>query len=214
MIDETPSLAEIMRAAFPNVDLSDPGFGLQLLFVQFGTLIIGFAAAALVGGWASDESEGRLELLLTTPVARGRWAALTGLGTYLAVIGVSIVVALVAALGVAIAGDEPLTPLIGTGVLALHGTAAAGIGLAVGGLVRPSLAAPAVIVVVVGWLLIEILAPLLELPDWVGDLVLSSHYGEPMVGSWDPVGVVAALTIAVVGLAVCAYGFSRRDLRG
>lgn len=214
MIEETPSLAEIMRAAFPNVDLSDPGFGLQLLFVQFGTLIIGLAAAALVGGWASDESEGRLELLLTTPVARARWAALTGLGTYLAVIGVSIVVALVAALGVALAGDEPLTPLIGTGVLALHGTAAAGIGLAVGGLVRPSLAAPAVIVVVVGWLLIEILAPLLELPDWVGDLVLSSHYGEPMVGSWDPVGIVAALTIAVVGLALCAYGFSRRDLRG
>jgi ABC-2 type transport system permease protein len=214
MIDETPSLAEMMRAAFPNVDLSDPGFGLQLLFVQFGTLIIGFAAAALVGGWASDESEGRLELLLTTPVARARWAALTGLGTYLAVLGVSIIVALVAALGVALAGDEPLTPLIGTGVLALHGTAAAGIGLAVGGLVRPSLAAPAVIVVVVGWLLIEILAPLLELPDWVGDLVLSSHYGEPMVGSWDPVGVVAAVTIAIVGLALCAYGFSRRDLRG
>ena len=214
MIDETPSLAEIMRAAFPNVDLSDPGFGLQLLFVQFGTLIIGFAAAALVGGWASDESEGRLELLLTTPVARARWAALTGLGTYLAVIGVSIVVALVAALGVALAGDEPLTPLIGTGVLALHGTAAAGIGLAVGGLLRPSLAAPAVIAVVVGWLLIEILAPLLELPDWVGDLVLSSHYGEPMVGRWDPVGVVAALTIAIAGLALCAYGFSRRDLRG
>lgn len=214
MIDETPSLAEIMRAAFPNVDLSDPGFGLQLLFVQFGTLIIGFAAAALVGGWASDESEGRLELLLTTPVARARWAALTGLGTYLAVVGVSIVVALVAALGVALAGDDPLTPLIGTGVLALQGTAAAGIGLAAGGLVRPSLAAPAVIVVVVAWLLIEILAPLLELPDWVGDLVLSSHYGQPMVGSWDPVGVVAALTIAIVGLALCAYGFSRRDLRG
>ena len=214
MIDETPSLAEIMRAAFPNVDLSDPGFGLQLLFVQFGTLIIGFAAAALVGGWASDESEGRLELLLTTPVARARWAVSTGLGTYLAVVGVSIIVALVAALGVALAGDDPLTPLIGTGVLALHGTAAAGIGLAVGGLVRPSLAAPAVIVVVVGWLLIEILAPLLELPDWVGDLVLSSHYGQPMVGSWDPVGVIAALTIAIVGLALCAYGFSRRDLRG
>jgi putative exporter of polyketide antibiotics len=139
---------------------------------------------------------------------------LTGLGTYLAVVGVAIIVALVAALGVALAGDEPLTPLIGTGVLALHGTAAAGIGLAVGGLVRPSLAAPAVIVIVVSWLLIEILAPLLELPDWVGDLVLSSHYGEPMVGNWDPVGVIAAMTIAIAGLALCAYGFSRRDLQG
>jgi ABC-2 type transport system permease protein len=214
VIDDTPSLADVMRAAFPDVDLSDPGFGLQLLFVQFGTLVIGFAAAALVGGWASDESEGRLELLLTTPVPRARWAILTGLGTYAAVLGVAIVVALVAALGVAIAGDDPLTPLVGTLVLALQGWAAAGIGLAVGGLVRPSLAGPAVIVVVVGWLLIDILAPLLELPDWVRDLVLSTHYGEPMVGTWDPVGVVAALTIAVVGLGLCAWGFSRRDLKG
>ena len=214
MIDENPTLAEIFRVAFPDVDLGQAGFALQLLFVQFGTLAIGFAAAALVGGWASDESEGRLELLLTTPVARSRWAILTGLGAYLAVLGVAVVVALAAAVGVALTGQDVLTPLTGTLVLALHGVAVAGVGLAVGGLFRPSWAAPAIVVLVIGWLLIDILAPLLELPDWVGDLVLATHYGEPMVGTWDPVGVVAALAIAVVGLALCAVGFARRDLRG
>jgi ABC-2 type transport system permease protein len=203
-----------MRAAFPDVDLSDPGFGLQLLFVQFGTLAIGFAAAALVGGWAADESDGRLEMLLTTPVPRARWMLLTGLGTYAAILAVSVVIAIVAAVGVALAGEDPLTPLVGTLVLALQGWAAAGVGLAVGGLVRPSLAAPAVIVLVVGWLLIDIIAPLLDLPEWVGNLVLSRHYGEPMVGNWDLVGVVAALAIAGIGLALGAWGFTRRDLRG
>ena len=214
MIAQTPSLADVMRAAFPDVDLSDPGFGLQLLFVQFGTLAIGFAASALVGGWASDESEGRLEMLLTTPVPRARWALLTGLGTYASILAVSIVIAIVAAVGVALAGEDPLTPLVGTLVLALQGSAAAGVGLAVGGLVRPSLAAPAVIVLVVGWLLIDILAPLLDLPEWIGNLVLSRHYGEPMVGNWDTVGVVAALAMAGLGLAIGAWGFTRRDLRG
>jgi ABC-2 type transport system permease protein len=214
MVADNPTMAEIFRAAFPNVDISDPGFALQLLFVQFGTLVIGFAAAALVGGWASDESEGRLELLLTTPVARPRWAILTGLGTYLAVIGVAIIVALAAALGVALAGENVLTPFIGTFVLALHGMAVAGVGLAVGGLFRPSWAAPAIIVLVVGWLLIEILAPLLELPDWVLDLVLGTHYGQPMVGEWDPIGIGIALAMAFGGLIVAAIGFSRRDLRG
>lgn len=213
IVEETPSLAEMMAVAFPNVDLSDPGFGLQLLFVQFGTLAIGFAAAALVGGWASDESEGRLEMLLTTPVPRTRWAVLTGLGTYAAILAVSLIVALIAAIGMALTGGDPLTPLVGTLVLALQGWAAAGIGLAVGGLVRPSLAAPAVIVLVVGWLLLDILAPLLELPDAIGDLVLSRHYGEPMIGAWEPVGIIAAVTIAVLGLAVGAWGFGRRDLR-
>lgn len=214
MIEENPSLAEIFRLAFPDVDLADPGFALQLLFVQFGTLAIGFAAAALVGGWASDESEGRLELLLTTPVARPRWAILTGLGTYLAVFMVAVVVALAAAVGLALTGQEVLTPLVGTLVLALHGIAVAGVGLAVGGLLRPSWAAPAIVVLVVAWLLIDILAPLLELPDWVSDLVLATHYGEPMIGTWDPVGVVAAVVMAVVGLGLGAIGFSRRDLRG
>jgi ABC-2 type transport system permease protein len=214
VIEETPSLSQIMQAAFPNVDLADPGFGLQLLFVQFGTLAIGFAAAALVGGWSSDESEGRLEMLLTTPVPRMRWALLTGLGTYAAILAVAVVVAIVAAVGVAVAGQDPVTPLFGTFVLALQGWAAAGVGLAVGGLVRPSLAAPAVIVIVVGWLLIEILAPLLELPEWIGNLVLARHYGEPMIGNWDPVGIFAALAIAAVGLVIGAWGFTRRDLRG
>ena len=32
--NETPSLAEMMRVAYPNVDLSQPGFALQLLFVR------------------------------------------------------------------------------------------------------------------------------------------------------------------------------------
>ena len=214
MIEENPSLAEIFRVAFPNVDLADPGFALQLLFVQFGTLAIGFATAALVGGWASDESEGRLELLLTTPVARPRWAILTGLGTYVAILGVAVIVALATAIGVTLTGQDALTATVGTLVLGLHGMAAAGVGLAVGGLFRPSWAAPAVVVLVVAWLLIDILAPLLELPDWVGDLVLASHYGEPMIGAWDPVGVVAALMVAVVGLGLCAIGLGRRDLRG
>jgi ABC-2 type transport system permease protein len=176
--------------------------------------MIGFAAAAMVGGWASDESEGRLELLLTTPVARARWLAESAMGTYGSLLLISVVVAVAAAVGVVIAGGNPLEPMVGTLVLALYGTAVAGIGVAVGGLLRPSLAAPAVIVAVVGVLLIDILAPLLELPEWVGNLALSSKYGEPMVGSWDPAGIVASLALAIGGLVVGAWGFSRRDLQG
>jgi ABC-2 type transport system permease protein len=213
IIDETPSLRQIMEAAFPGVDLSDPGFGLQLLFVQLGTLVIGFASAALVGGWASDESEGRLELLLTTPVSRASWFVRSALGTVVAIVLTSLVVAGAAALGVAMTGDDVLVPFTGTFVLALYGAAMAGFGFAIGGLVRPSLAAAAVIVVVVGLLLLDILGPLLELPDWVRELALASQYGEPMVGSWEATGVIASLVLAFGGIAIGAWGFARRDLR-
>lgn len=214
VIAETPTLEQVMRLAFPNADLTEPGFALQVLFVQLGTILAGFAAAGLVGGWASDESEGRMEMLLTAPVGRFRWMLEAGFGTYMAIAVVALIVGIVTALAIAGTGADVLTPLAGISVIALHGTAVAGIGLAVGGLLKPSFAAPTVIVVVVGMLLIDILAPILELPEWVTNLSLAHHYGEPMIGSWDPVGIVASLALAIGGVVIGAWGFSRRDLRG
>ena len=43
--------------------------------------------------------------------------------------------------------------------------------------------------------------------------LLARHYGEPMIGAWEPVGIVASLVLAVGGLLVGVWGFSRRDLR-
>jgi ABC-2 type transport system permease protein len=214
VIAETPTLEDVMRLAFPNADLTEPGFALQVLFVQLGTIFAGFAAAGLVGGWASDESESRMEMLLTAPRARIRWMIEAGLGTYLAIVVVALVVGIITALAIAGSGGDVLTPLAGISVIALYGTAVAGIGLAVGGLFRPSAAAPTVIVVVVGMLLIDILAPILELPEWVTNLSLAHHYGEPMIGNWDQVGIVASLALAIGGLLIGAWGFGRRDLRG
>jgi ABC-2 type transport system permease protein len=214
VIADTPTLEEVMRVAFPRADLSQPGFALQVLFVQLGTLLGGAAAAALVGGWASDESDGRLEMLLTAPIARFRWMVETGLATYLAVVVTALVVGIATAIAIAASGGDVLTPTSGVFVIALYGTAAGGMGLAVGGLIRPSLATPTVIVVIIGMLLIDILGPLLNLPEWITNLSLSRHYGEPMIGAWDPVGVIASLALAIGGLLIGAWGFSRRDLRG
>ena len=38
-------------------------------------ILAGFAAATLVSKWASDEGDGRLESVLTTPLTRARWVA-------------------------------------------------------------------------------------------------------------------------------------------
>ena len=47
-----------------------------------------------------------------------------------------------------------------------------------------------------------------ELERW------SAHLGQPMLGVWDPVGVIACVALFVGGTAVGAWGFARRDLRG
>jgi hypothetical protein len=48
----------------------------------------------------------------------------------------------------------------------------------------------------------------------VRDLALTSHFGQPMVGAWDATGIVAAALLAVGGIVLGTWGFSRRDLRG
>jgi putative exporter of polyketide antibiotics len=66
---------------------------------------------------------------------------------------------------------------------------------------------------VVTWF-INIIAPALQLPDWIHQLALTAHYGLPMLGQWDVPGIVASIVIGVGGVAIGAIGMQRRDLRG
>ena len=80
-----------------------------------------------------------------------------------------------------------------------------GIGVAVGGLWRTSIAAEIAALVVVVTYLLDLVAPPLNLPDWLHQLALTAHFGKPMVGEWDMVGVVASLALSVA-LTVMAVG--------
>jgi len=211
---KSTQLLQALEGVFPDVDFLSTGGFLQLMFIEFGLILSGLAAATLVGVWASDETSGRLEMLLATPLARARWLVSGAVGVLVAI---AVVVGL-AAVGIAVgggtAGGDLATPMLGTTALGLYAAAMAGIGFAVGGVVRSGLAAPAVAIVTIVTWLVDFLAPTLGLPDAIHQLALSSHLGQPMVGVWDPAGLIACVVLAVGGVAVGAWGFSRRDLRG
>lgn len=208
----SPAMMEAMRGFFPGIDITTVSGYLQLAFVDFGFVLIGLVAATLVAGRASDETSGRLELQLTTPLSRARWALASGAAVGVAVAVVTAILALSVAAGVAWAGDEPLTPALGTLVLAAYALALAGIGVACGGLLRASIAGPVVLVLAIGLFLVDLLAPALGLPDWVANLALTSHLGQPMIGDWGWPGIGLSLAIAVGGLVVGAWGMARRDV--
>jgi ABC-2 type transport system permease protein len=208
----SPAMAEIFRTIIPGTDITTAAGFLQLAFADLGFVLIGLTAASFIAARSSDETSGRLELPLATPLTRVRWAVASSAAVWLAIGLVTVLLAASVAVGVASVGQEPLTPALGTLVLAIYGIALAGIGVAVAGLWRASLALPVVLAFAIGTFLVDLLAPTLRLPDWVQQLALTAHLGQPMIGSWDPAGVAACLALAIGGVAIGAWGMSRRDV--
>jgi len=212
-LNNSPDFVRLLQTVFPGSDIGSVGGFLQIVFVEFGYILAGLAAATLVAGWASDEMSGRLELLLASPFARARWVVAGGLGVF-AGIGVFTLLAIVGiAIGALITGGDIATPITGTLALGLYGIARAGIGVAIAGVFGSGVAGPAVALLTILTWLVDILAPAFKLPDALHQLALTAHYGLPMLGHWDVVGIVASLLLAFGGLAVGAWGVNRRDIR-
>jgi len=212
LFKQSPAVLDAMGGYLPGIDLATAAGFLQLAFVDLGFVLIGLVAVTLVAGRSGDETSGRLELQLATPLSRARWASASGLAVLAAIAVVTAILAVAIGAGVALAGDDPLAPAAGTFVLAAYAAGLAGVGLAAGGVFRASLAAPLVLVLTIGTFLIDLLAPALRLPDWVANLALTSHMGQPMVGEWSVPGIAGCLALAVGGLVVGAWGMSRRDV--
>jgi ABC-2 type transport system permease protein len=205
------SLTATFSAIFPGFDLASAGGWLQL-YVQLFFIAAGFAGATFVSKWASDETEGRLEMVLTTPTARARWVIAGGIAALAALAVMTVLFAAGIGLGAASGGVAAGEAMVGSAALGLYAAAIAGVGFAVGGLWRTSLAAEIAALVVVATYLIDLIAPPLKLPDWVHQLALTAHIGQPMVGAWDPAGVAACLVLAVGGTLLGAWGMARRDV--
>lgn len=209
----SPDTMAMFQAIFPEIDLlSGAGAFLQLAFVTFGFILAGFAAATLVRGWASDETEGRLELLLATPMSRARWGLLGGLGLYAAIVLFTVVVMIGIGIGSVIAGGDVATPILGTLVIGLYALALAGIGIAFGGLVSTGFAGEIVALLVIVTFLIDTVGPALKWPDAVLQLALTQHLGHPMVGLWDVPGMLLLGALAAGGLLLGTWGITRRDV--
>jgi len=212
VIESLPQIQAYLDVLYPDIDLLQPSGLLQLAFFSFGAVLFGLAAATAVAGWATDETDGRLDLVLSTPLSRAGWFVRSGLGVMAALAIVAVLIAAIVGAAVVNVGGEVRDVIAGTLILGLAAAAFAGVGLAVGGLVRSSLAVPVTAVLVLATFTLDIIGAALDLPDAILQLSLFRHLGQPMGGVYDPVGIVIALAMVVGGLAVGAWGLQRRDL--
>jgi ABC-2 type transport system permease protein len=212
MISSVPTLQAVIKAVYPDLDLAQPSALLQLTFFSFGSFIIGLAGASFLAGWAGDEGRRRLEVVLSTPRSRASWAVRSGLGVLAAIGVVTVTIAVLIGIAIGSQGGDVVTPVAGVGILGLASAAFASVGLAAGGLFRLSLAAGVTAFLVIATLLIDTLGAALKLPDVILDLSLYKHLGQPIAGVFDPVGIVVAVVMVVGGVALCAFGLTRRDI--
>ncbi len=210
-IGKDPNLSATFSTIFKGFNLTTAGGWLQL-YVQLLLIAAGFAAATFVSKWASDEEDGRLEMILATPMARARWVVSGGIAALLAIVTMTVLFAAGLGLGAASGGVAVGDAVVGSAALGLYAAAIVGVGVAVGGVWRTSIAAEIAAMFVLVTYLIDLVAPPLNLPDWVHQLALTAHLGQPMIGRWDPYGIGACLLIAVGGIAIGAWGVTRRDI--
>jgi putative exporter of polyketide antibiotics len=208
----TSSLLTTFASIFPGADFTSVGGWMQF-YAELLYIAVGFAAATFVSRWASDEGDGRLEMALTTPLARARWVVAGGVAALVAIVVTTVLFAAGVGIGSSVGGLAASgDAMLGCAALGLYAAAIVGIGVAVGGIWRTSIAADIAACFVVATYLLDLVAPPLKLPDWLHQLALSTHYGMPMIGRWDAVGVVASVVIAVGGILLGAWGMSRRDV--
>jgi ABC-2 type transport system permease protein len=184
-------------------------------FFWFGIfqLLLAAYAIAQVARWASDDNEGRLEMVLSGPVSRTR--VVIERATTL-VIGTSLVVAsssLAFYFGAHGAGIN-----VRAGDLLQASVAAIPFGVsfaAIGALVASRLPRQTVGVlatVVFASYIITQLGPLLKWPDWVMRLSLMSLYGNPLATGIDWTGLGILVAVCVAGFGLGAVLLQRRDV--
>ena len=153
-------------------------------------------------------------MVLAAPMARARWVIAGGIGAILAIVVMTVARSRSASGSVRAAGGVAAgQAMLGSAALGLYAVAIVGIGVAVGGLWRTSLAAEIAALVVVATYLIDLLAPALKLPDWVHQLALTAHLGQPMIGAWDVAGDRRLRSSSPsAGSCSGAWGMTRRDV--
>ncbi len=200
--------------AFLTHGSSDPYRGfISVVWFGIAQLVLAGFAIHLVSGWASDDTEGMLEMVLSKPEHR---------------VGVIVERATMAVVAIAIA--------VAVGSLATSAAAAAsGVSLDAAGVFRASwlliplaltFAAagaaasawwPRAAVGVLGMLaflsyIANEIAPLMSWPTWVADLSVFQLYGMPYSAGISWTGLWAMLGIVVVGFGLATLLMQRREV--
>jgi ABC-2 type transport system permease protein len=185
-------------------------------FEWFGTLA-GLAVAAYaitqVARWSGDDTEGRLEMLLSAPVSRTRIVLERAAALFLVVLVFVGVAHSTIALGTLVAGErlDAGRMAIASAMLIPVAGVFGGLGAAASAW-RPRLTVGLLSAFAIASFFIPFAKPVVRGPDWFGHLSVFDLYGTPLTDGFEAwrLAVLAGLTLLGSGLALVAM--LRRDV--
>jgi ABC-2 type transport system permease protein len=202
----------ILRAYFERAGINAYADFVGVIWFSTLLLLISLFVVAQVNGWAADDAEGRLEVILSAPVSRARVVVeriAAVLVACAAVVAASSFAVYLTATSTGISLPGGRFVFASVAVLPV-GYAFAGIGHALVGW-RPRVAVAVLGALAVIGYFAQQFAPLFQWPDWVSNVSLYALYGTPMSkDDWS--GIATLVGIGVVGTAVAIVAMRRRDV--
>jgi len=223
MVSVTKSVADALYADPTLAALLSKALGGNIYEALMGIVWFGFALLILAGysvvqvsRWATQDSEGRVEMLLSTPVSRTRVVIDRAIEFAIA----SLVIVVAGSLGVVAkapsSGLNLDAGLLFTSSLLMWPFALAFGGLGVAVVSRwPRIAVPLLAAFAAIEYFLGDLAPLFKFPGWVANLSVFHLFGNPLGASsidWTP--PLEMVLVFVVGFAAALFLMRQRDVSG
>jgi ABC-2 type transport system permease protein len=202
----------MLRAYFERAGINAYADFVGVIWFSTLLLLISLFVAVQVNGWAADDAEGRLEMILSAPVSRARVVV----ERIAAVVLASAVLVAASSLAVYLAASSTGISLPGgrfvfaSAAVLPVAYAFSGIGHALVGW-RPRVAVAILGALAVVGYFAQQFVPLFQWPDWVTNISLYALYGTPMAkDDWG--GIATLMAIGLAGTAVAIVAMRRRDV--
>ena len=176
-------------------------------------LVLGAFAITQVSRWTTDDTEGRLEMVLSEPVSRRRVAleragALLVATTFIAVVGSAVTLWAADAQGISL-GVECIA--LATALLVPFGLAFGSLGTALAGWIPRATVLLLSGYAVVSYFLTQFV-PLFRWPQWVANVSIFYLYGTPLTTGVYWTGFWVLMAIIAIAMTIGLLSFQRRDL--
>ena len=186
---------------------------LGAMFELMPVLLMAFAVTQ-VSRWASDEENGRLEIVLSTPQSRlnvllGRFGALATATVIVGVVTLAASALASSAGGVTLDSGNLIAATVGMIPL---GLLIAAIGYLAAGWLKTAADTGLLSFLLAAWFFISFVGPDLKWPDATLKLSPFYYYGTPLLNGMDLANLALVVGVGVIALALGSLRFVRKDI--